>query len=88
MSGWDRIVQALVQPYGISVAVETDIGAPFRKFRIDEGETVFEAVERACRFRAVLPLSDGAGNLILGSPYAHPVCRAPGAGRQHPRGRR
>ena len=63
-----NIVQQLVQPYGISVSLETNQGAVFRKFRIDEGETVFEAIERACRFRAVLPLSDGDGDLILGSP--------------------
>ena len=29
---------------------------------------MFEAIERACRFRAVLPLSDGKGGLVLGGP--------------------
>ena len=46
----DRIVQSLIDPFGISVTVDTDIGEPFRKFRIDEGETVFEAIDRACRY--------------------------------------
>ena len=54
-------------PFGISVSTETDTGAPFRRFRIEEGESVFEALDRACRFRAVLLLSDGRGGLILGS---------------------
>ena len=64
----EEIARALCEPFGISVSRETDTGAPFRRFRIEEGESVFEAIERACRFRAVLPLSDGAGGLVLGSP--------------------
>ena len=38
------------------------------RFRIEEGESVFEAIDRMCRFRAVLPLSDGRGGLVLGGP--------------------
>ena len=67
-AGLDEIASALCEPFGISVSSETDTGAPFSSFRIEEGESVFEAIERACRFRAVLPLSDGKGGLILGSP--------------------
>ena len=50
------------------VRAEVDVGAPFRKFRIEEAESVFEAIERACRFRGVLPLSTGDGALVLGAP--------------------
>ena len=69
-AGLAEIVAALTAPFGINVTVETDTGAPWRvaKFRIEEGETVFESIDRACRFRAVLPLSDGNGGLILGQP--------------------
>ena len=64
----ENIASALCQPFGISVSREIDTGAPFSRFRIEEGESVFEAIERACRFRAVLPLSDGRGGLVLGGP--------------------
>ena len=64
----ETIAAALCQPFRIGVTREVDTGAPFRRFRIEEGESVFEAIERACRFRAVLPLSDGKGGLVLGGP--------------------
>ena len=64
----EEIASALCEPFGISVSRGIDTGAPFSRFRIEEGESVFEAIERACRFRAVLPLSDGRGGLILGGP--------------------
>ena len=64
----EEIVAALCEPFGIPVRTEADTGLKFRRFRIDEGETAFEAIERGCRFRAVLPLSDGAGGLVLGRP--------------------
>ena len=64
----ENIAAALCEPFNIGVTREVDTGAPFARFRIEEGESVFEAIERACRFRAVLPLSDGRGGLILGGP--------------------
>ena len=64
----ENIATALCAPFDINVSREIDTGAPFARFRIEEGESVFEAIERACRFRAVLPLSDGKGGLILGGP--------------------
>jgi len=64
----EAIAAALAGPFGIPVRAEADTGEPFRRFRIEEGETVFEAIERACRFRRLLPLSDGAGGLALGRP--------------------
>ena len=64
----ENIVTALCEPFGISVSAEVDTGEPFMRFRIEEGESVFEAIDRACRFRAVLPLSDGRGGLVLGGP--------------------
>ena len=63
-----EIASALTDPFGVPVRAEVDIGAPFRRFRIEEAESVFEAIERACRFRGVLPLASGDGALILGAP--------------------
>lgn len=59
------IVAAICKPFGISVTVSADLGKRLAKFRIDEGETAWEAIERACRLRAVLPLADGLGGLVL-----------------------
>ena len=66
----EEIATALCQPFDIRVTVGDgiDTGEPFARFRIEEGESVFEAIDRACRFRAVLPQSDGTGGLILGGP--------------------
>lgn len=64
----EAIASALAAPFGIPVRAEADTGRPLRRFRIEEGETAFEAIERACRFRGVLPLSDGNGGLVLGRP--------------------
>ena len=64
----EAIAAALARPFGIAVRAEADTGAPFKRFRIEEGETVYEAIERGCRFRGILPLSDGNGGLVLGRP--------------------
>ena len=66
----EEIAAALCAPFdiGVTVADDVDTGEPFARFRIEEGESVFEAIDRACRFRAVLPRSDGEGGLILTTP--------------------
>lgn len=61
----ERIVAAIAAPFGGKVAVQTDVGAPFKQFKIQEGETAWSAIERACRMRGVLCMSDGAGNVVL-----------------------
>ncbi|MBF0249970.1 MAG: hypothetical protein HQL35_04990 [Alphaproteobacteria bacterium] len=63
----EDIAADLARPFGVTVLALTATGAPFENFRIQEGETAFEAIERACRQRAILPRSDGLGNLILTS---------------------
>lgn len=61
----DRIVTDICAPFGISVAVAAPVGAPFKKFCLQEGETAFEAIDRACRMRGLLPMSNGLGGLLL-----------------------
>lgn len=61
----DKIVRDICFPFGIKVMVDTDIGAAFSSFSISEGESAFECIERACRMRAVMPVSDGKGGLVL-----------------------
>lgn len=60
-----QIAKYLVEPFGLKVISETDVGAPFPSFVLKTGETVFEAIERAARLRAVLMSSDGLGNLVF-----------------------
>ena len=60
-----KIAFDLCAPFGVSVWTEVDIGKKFPKFALQEGETVFEALERASRMRGVLLVSDGRGHLVL-----------------------
>jgi prophage tail gpP-like protein len=55
----------ICQPFGITVTADVDVGAPFPKFGIEPAETAMSAIEKACRQRAVLAVSDGVGGLLL-----------------------
>lgn len=61
----ETIAQILAAPFGVRVVAEIDTGAPFPVFKLQPGESVFEAIERMCRQRAILALSDAAGQLAL-----------------------
>lgn len=60
-----RIARDLCRPFTVPVRVETSPGAAFAKWKIQEGETVYECLERAARIRAVLLMSDGLGGLVI-----------------------
>lgn len=59
------LVAAIARPFGIKVYREADTGARFRRFRIQPGETAWEAIDRATRARALLAVASGDGNLAL-----------------------
>lgn len=61
----EQIAADLCKPFGIQVMTVADTGAAFESFSIQEGESVFETLERAARMRAVLLMSDGLGNLLI-----------------------
>jgi len=61
----EQIAADLCAPFGIRVITNTDTGEAFGSFSIQEGESVFETLERAARMRAVLLMSDGLGNLLI-----------------------
>jgi len=65
--GLSELAGILAAPFDVAVAVEPglDLGRPFERFKIRQGETALEALDRACRQRAVLPVSDGRGDLLL-----------------------
>jgi prophage tail gpP-like protein len=61
----EQIAADLCSPFGIKVITNTDTGEPFASFSIQEGETVFETLDRAARMRAVILMSNGLGNLLI-----------------------
>lgn len=71
----DKIVRDICAPFSIKVIVDAPVGERFPTFSIQEGETAHECIDRACRMRAVMPISDGKGNLMItraksGAPIA------------------
>ena len=61
----DRIAKDLLQPYGLALKVDTDLGAPITDFKLGHGESVLDALARAARMRGVLVTRDDLGNLLL-----------------------
>jgi len=71
----DKIVRDICAPFGIKVMIDAPVGDKFSTFSIQEGESAHECIDRACRMRAVMPISDGKGNLVItraknGAPVA------------------
>lgn len=61
----DEIARRICAPFGIAVRAEADMGDPFPVFSIEVAERAMEAIERGCRQRAILAVSDGVGGLLL-----------------------
>ncbi|KJS28554.1 MAG: hypothetical protein VR64_23960 [Desulfatitalea sp. BRH_c12] len=60
-----QVAQDIARPFDISVRAETAVGPAFKSAALQEGETAFEALERAARMRGVLLLSDAHGDLVI-----------------------
>lgn len=62
-----QIVTDIAFPFkiGVVVAPGTDTGDVFKRFALEEGEKAFDAIDRACRLRAVLVTSTPDGNLLI-----------------------
>lgn len=63
-----QIAKDLCAPFKVAVIVQADVGAPFADWRIEPGETVIDNLDRAARYRGVLLMSDGQGNLVITQP--------------------
>lgn len=59
------VCSSLVQPFGISVVDQVGSDYTIKRFVVQTGESVFQALERASRLAGVLLTSDGEGRLIL-----------------------
>lgn len=60
-----HIAKELLNPFGMSIQADADVGEKFKTFALQPGETVHEALDRLTRMRGVLPVSDGKGGLRL-----------------------
>jgi len=61
----EQIAEQLAKPFGIKVRADVNTGAALPSFAVQEGESAFEAIERAARMRALLLMSDGQGRLLI-----------------------
>lgn len=64
----EQVIEKVLKPFGITLIVEADTGAPLKRIAIQPGETAHALIDRICRFRAVLPVSNGIGGLVLVKP--------------------
>jgi prophage tail gpP-like protein len=65
-----QIASDLLAPFGVSVTASTDVGDPFKKFALQQGETAWDAIERLARFRGLLAVSTPAGQIDFIRPGA------------------
>lgn len=64
----EELARRLAEPFGVKVEAKVDTGPAFgdpNPFKIQPGETAFDAIDRACRLRGILPVPDGKGGLLL-----------------------
>lgn len=68
----ETIAQDLAKPFGIKITAKASTAPRIKRFALQQGESAFDAIERLCRFRALLPVSTADGNveLIAFSPAA------------------
>jgi prophage tail gpP-like protein len=75
----EQIAAKLAAPYGVTV--RTDLppdettGGPIKKFTVEQGEEVYEALERAARLRSLLITDNADGELVLvkAAPGSFPI---------------
>lgn len=62
-----EIAEKVCAPFGIVVSFQTEIGEPFEKITLQNGETAFALLERLSKQRRVLLYPDAEGRLIFAS---------------------
>ena len=63
-----QIADDLVKPFGLTIEARASVGAPFKSFALQQGESVWEAMERLARFRGLLAVSTAAGGVAFIKP--------------------
>ncbi len=64
----EAIAAELARPFGIDVVARVDTGEKVKKFALQQGETVYAAIERLARYRGLLAVSNAAGQVELIRP--------------------
>ncbi|PZQ44873.1 MAG: hypothetical protein DI551_09230 [Micavibrio aeruginosavorus] len=64
----ESILGKILAPYKIPVKFLAPTGSAFKRIAIQPGENAFDLIERCCRYRKLLPISDGLGGLLIMSP--------------------
>ncbi len=59
-----HLASELLKPFDIKATITEQL-EPFEKFKIEQGETVFEALERMCRLRKVFCTSTVLGDVLI-----------------------
>jgi prophage tail gpP-like protein len=61
----EQIAQRICEPFGIPVITNIDTGKKFDTFNIEQGMTAFEAIQKMCKMRRCLAISDGKGRVLI-----------------------
>lgn len=61
----EDIIREMIAPYGVGMVVEADTGDAVSTHQIEQGETVFEGIDRLISARAMLSTDDARGRLVL-----------------------
>lgn len=64
----EAIAQKLAGQYGLTVLNQTATGSAITDFQIQQGETVFESLDRLSKQRQILITDDENGNVVIASP--------------------
>lgn len=64
----DKIISDAAGKYGVGVVKQASPGAPVIDHQIEQGETVFESIDRIANQRHILMTDDESGNLVIASP--------------------
>lgn len=64
----ETIAAALAKPYGVNVRTNVDTGRAIADHQVQQGETVFESLDRLLRQRQLLATDDAAGALVITKP--------------------
>ena len=60
-----QLAQIFSGPFGVAVTASADVGAPFATFKLEQGETAFDALDRVLKQRELLAMPDGSGGIDL-----------------------
>ena len=63
----DVIAAQMAGAYGLTVSSQVAVGAPLADHQIQQGESVFESLDRLANARQILITDDASGNVVLAS---------------------